>query len=399
MLGLDGCRSARFVRRAPLAVMRIAINALSSTVGSGPTFFRHFLPAIAAHVEHEYCVFVSCHQDELLALVPETVETYVVKGIPRGFGARVAWEQAVLPCIFRRKRMDVLYSTGNVTTLAANIPRVVVMTTANPFSSLPMDWSLTRKVKLRVLRIASHISAHRAERTIFISRNSQRLLSARLAIPDSKAVVVPYGWAPFTLGKPCPRQKPYLLTVSVLLPYKNIERLLWAFDTLVDRTAFEGQLIIAGPVASGDYLRKLLAVRAGLTHGRRVEFTGALGQSELEALYEHALGFVFPSLEETLGIPLQEAMGAGLPIAASDTGASADRDRYFNPCREVCEGAAIYFHPLHIEEITQALERLVSDPPLRQRLGRIGRERVRRFSWERTAEETLAVLEEAASRS
>lgn len=378
--------------------MRIAINALSSTVGSGPTFFRHFLPAIAAHSEHEYCVFVSCRQDKLVSLIPASVETYIVKGIPRGFGARVAWEQVVLPFLLRRKRMDVLYSTGNVTTLASTIPTVVVMTTANPFSPLETAWSPAFKLKFRMLRIASQLSARRAARTIFISENSRRLLAERLAIPRSRTAVVPYGWMPFGLGRPKPRPGSYVLSVSVLWPYKNIVRLLRAFDTVAARTGFEGGLIVAGPVGSEDYFRELLAVRSGLSHGDRVEFTGAICQSELEALYEHALAFIFPSLEETLGIPLQEAMGVGLPIAAADTGAAPEgRRQYFNPCPEICEGAAIYFDPFDIADIARALERLVSDRPLRERLGTAGRSRARAFSWERTAKETLRVLEEAAS--
>ena len=380
--------------------MRIAINALSSTVGSGPTFFRQFLPAMALHAEHEYCVFVSRHQQELIALVPLSMDTYVVKGLPRGFTARVAWEQAALPFLLRRMGIDVLYSTGNVTALAATIPSVVVMTTANPFSPLPTAWSRSRRFKLGVLRMASRLSARRATRTIFISANSCRLLLKDLAIPDSDAAVVPYGWNEFTLGNPCPRRTPYLLNVSVLLPYKNIARLLRAFDALITRTGFDGLLVIAGPPASKDYLRELESLRKDLENGHRIEFTGAVSQSELEALYEHALGFVFPSLEETLGIPLQEAMGAGLPIAAGDTQASGTGgDGYFNPCREVCGPAAIYFDPFDVEDITNTLERLVSDPALRHRLGTVGKGRVRRFSWERTADETLVVLEEAVSAS
>ncbi|MGI9119625.1 MAG: glycosyltransferase family 4 protein [Acidimicrobiales bacterium] len=377
--------------------MRVAVNALSAKLGSGPTFFRNFLPALAAHTEHDYCVVLGRHQEDLIALLPDGVEVRLVSPALRSFTARVVWEQAVLPFLLRRWEVDVLYSTGNVTTLATSVPRVVVVTTANPFSGLATEWSPSQRLKLRALLVASHLSARRAARVIFISDNSRGLLWQRLGVPHELTAVVPYGCTPPTAGHLRSRQKPYLLTVSVLMPYKNIGHLLQAFDTLVRRTGFGGNLVVAGPPASAGYYRKLLDIRSGLAHGRRIELTGAIDQVELEALYEHALAFVFPSLEETLGIPLQEAMGAGLPIAAADTSISGTSPPCFNPCREVCEEAAIYFDPFDVEDITSALEQLVTDDGLRRQLMMNGRQQVKELSWERTAGDTLAVLEGAAA--
>jgi glycosyltransferase involved in cell wall biosynthesis len=93
-----------------------------------------------------------------------------------------------------------------------------------------------------------------------------------------------------------------------------------------------------------------------------VEFVGPFDRAEALGLYRGADIFVFPSLVESFGHPLAEAMAAGLPIAAADTPVN----------REVCGPAAVYFQPLSPEDLASNISRLATDRALRQRLGAAG---------------------------
>jgi alpha-1,3-rhamnosyl/mannosyltransferase len=107
-------------------------------------------------------------------------------------------------------------------------------------------------------------------------------------------------------------------------------------------------------------------------------------ERDLPALYAGAGGFVFPSLWEGFGLPVLEAMAAGVPVVASRRGALP----------EIAGEAALLVEP-GVEPLADALGQLLGDPGLRCRLGEAGARRAQAFSWERTARETLAVYRRA----
>lgn len=115
----------------------------------------------------------------------------------------------------------------------------------------------------------------------------------------------------------------------------------------------------------------------GLEH--EVFCPGHITDEMLEQLYRKAKAFAFPSIHEGFGIPPLEAMARGLPVMASNISATP----------EVVGDAALLVDPYDIEQMTDALERLLDDRELREDLVRRGFERVRRYSWEATARATL----------
>ena len=118
----------------------------------------------------------------------------------------------------------------------------------------------------------------------------------------------------------------------------------------------------------------------------KVEFLGGVPPRELAELYRRCGVFVFPSTVETFGNPLVEAMASGAPMACSNTAAMP----------EVVGDAAEFFDPEDVGGMTVAIDRLLKDSKLRRSLSRRAIERVKAFSWESTAEKTLAVIKEAA---
>jgi glycosyltransferase involved in cell wall biosynthesis len=103
----------------------------------------------------------------------------------------------------------------------------------------------------------------------------------------------------------------------------------------------------------------------------------------LPALYRQAVMLVYPSLYEGFGLPVLEAMACGTPVVTSNT----------TSLPEVAGDAALTVDPTHVEEITQAMARLLDDAFLRERLQQAGLERSKTFTWTRTAEHLLASLD------
>jgi len=115
-----------------------------------------------------------------------------------------------------------------------------------------------------------------------------------------------------------------------------------------------------------------------------VVFTGYVSQEKLPCLYRNADLFVFPSLYEGFGLPVLEAMACGTPVITSNT----------SSLPEVAGDAAVLVDPYSVEDIADAMERVLTDPDLRTELSRKGKERAKQFTWEKCARETLKVYEE-----
>ena len=112
-----------------------------------------------------------------------------------------------------------------------------------------------------------------------------------------------------------------------------------------------------------------------------------LSQKVLVKYYQDAIGFVFPSLHETFGMPIVEAMASGCPVITSSTTA----------CSEVAGNAALLVDPRSVDEISSAMKKLVMDIGLRQSLAEKGLKRASQFTWKKCAEEHLNVFERALS--
>jgi glycosyltransferase involved in cell wall biosynthesis len=179
--------------------------------------------------------------------------------------------------------------------------------------------------------------------------------------------------------------KPFVLFVSSLWPYKNCEGLLraWALarDELGDR-----QLAIVGPGRDEKYLAQLRALAAELGISADVVFVGGVPLEETVHFYQAADVFVYPSLNETFGLPILEAMACGCPVVTSDTSAMP----------EIAGGAALLSDPKEPASIARAI--VEAAEPGRDRLRDRGLRRAGQFTWGATAASTVDVYREAAER-
>lgn len=173
---------------------------------------------------------------------------------------------------------------------------------------------------------------------------------------------------------------PYLLFVGVWMSHKNIERLLQAFR-VVRQQYPQLHLVITGQPRLGYVDVPALARRWGVAEA--VRLPGFVEAAELPALYAEAAAFVFPSLYEGFGLPPLEAAAQGAPVVASN----------LSSIPEVMGKAAAYVNPEDVDSIVRGIQRVVGNTSYRSELRRLGREQVKRFSWEAVARQTLRVYE------
>jgi glycosyltransferase involved in cell wall biosynthesis len=178
--------------------------------------------------------------------------------------------------------------------------------------------------------------------------------------------------------------KPYVLFVSSLWPYKNCDGLLRAW-ALVRTELGDRQLVIVGAGRDGKYLAQLHSLAAELGIAGDLVFTGGVPLEQTVRFYQAADVFVYPSLNETFGLPILEAMACGCPVVTSDTSAMP----------ETAGGAAVLCDPADPASIARAISDAAAAAT---RLREAGARRASQFTWGATAAATLDVYREAAER-
>lgn len=174
----------------------------------------------------------------------------------------------------------------------------------------------------------------------------------------------------------------YILYVGSLEPKKNIRRLIEAFASLKRHGRVTHKLVITGKRVWGDEIIFQEVTRNGLEG--QVIFTGYMPLEDIPLLVSGADAFVFPSLHEGFGIPPLEAMACGTPVITSSVASLP----------EVVGDAGLLVNPYSVDEIAEAIYRVVSDKNLQEQMRRNGLKRAKMFSWEMAAREILKTIEE-----
>jgi glycosyltransferase involved in cell wall biosynthesis len=298
-------------------------------------------------------------------------------------------EQLALPLELARLRLDLLHSPDFIPPFAGNFRRVI---TVHDLNFLYYPQYLTTESRRyyndqieRAVRIADHILAD--------SHATRLDLIKLLHVPDEKIAVV---WlAPNVevyrvleadeIAAARERLKlteSFILFAGTLEPRKNVAGLLRAYRLLLDRVRVNDvnpDLILAG--SRGWLFDETRALIAELHLTDRVRWIDSPPDADLVALYNLAAVFVLPSHYEGFGLTVLEAMACGTPAIISDRGSLP----------EIAGGAALEIDPDDPAELADAIERVLKDSALQHDLRHQGLKRVKEFSWERCARETLAV--------
>jgi glycosyltransferase involved in cell wall biosynthesis len=356
--------------------VRIGINALyliPGGVGGTEIYLRELLAALAElDQSNEYLVFTNLETQP--DLVPKQANFHwKPQAVHARFRpARILWEQIVLPFEAARYGLDVLFNPGFTAPLFSPCRQVTV------FHDLQHKRhpEYFRWFDLPFWRLMLWAAAHRSRRLIAVSEATRSDLLRFYSIRKDRIAVIHHGVGPAFAQLDRSHTESYLLCVSTLHPHKNLPRLIRAYG----RKKRDFQLILAG--LRGFHAQAIERLVQELNLRDSVRITGWVPREELYSLYARARAFVYPSTFEGFGMPVLEALAAGIPVACSD----------ISPLREVANDAALFFDPLNEGDIASGIEQVMSDASLGERLAIAGRERARRFTWQKSAEQTLEVL-------
>lgn len=236
----------------------------------------------------------------------------------------------------------------------------------------------TTSWKQQVIAAASHLIA--------VSECTKQDLVRLCNIAPDKVTVVHHGvGAPFTnpVSPEKNEKKLYLLYLGSRDRYKNFSCLLEALPSL--RRANPELMCICvggGEFTTGEKVRmRQLGVDQSFAQV-------SADDHALAKLYREAAAFIFPSLYEGFGMPILEAMASGCPVILSRASAFP----------EVAGDAALYFNPQEPADLARAVQELLASPAVSQRLRTLGLQRAAKFSWVRTAQQTLAVYQQILDR-
>ena len=351
-------------------MIRIGVNALyllPGAVGGTEIYLRNLLGALAdIDSENQYVVFTN--RETGAELVPARPNfTHAPQPVRATFRfARILWEQFALPFAAHKHRLNVLFNPGFTAPLLCGCPMVTV------FHDLQHKRhpEYFRWFDLPFWDFFVWASARRSRGAIAVSQATADDLQRYYG---RSAQVIHHGVEREFLEIALRRHpKNYLLCVSTTHPHKNLERLLRVHAQMKNAP----KLILTG-------VRGFAAQEIESLAGASVQIAGWVPRSDLYGLYRAALGFIYPSTFEGFGMPVLEAMAAGVPVACSD----------IPPLREIARSTVHFFDPAIDREIRDALLLLAS--------GKISTEAAQRraaqFTWEKTARATLDYLSKCSS--
>ena len=226
-----------------------------------------------------------------------------------------------------------------------------------------------------------------SKRIIAISKNTKREYIKFTGISKDK-VAVTYLAAGTNTAHPVKINVPYkdfIMYVGQQSDYKNIKRLVLAHQELVKKRPELGLILVGGI----NEMAKINKAWVEKNNYKNVYFAGFVPDNQLAWLFTHTRVYVFPSLMEGFGLPGLEAMVQGAPVVSSNT----------TCLPEIYGDAAHYFDPKDINDMTEKIADVLNDESLRTKLIKNGYNQIKKYSWAKTAEQTLAVYNEVLRNS
>jgi glycosyltransferase involved in cell wall biosynthesis len=293
----------------------------------------------------------------------------------KGHFDRLVWTQFNLPQIYKKLQSHLLFSPIPEAPLSANCRFVVMVHDLIPLRFPKRLSPLTPYFRYyipQVLKQAEHIIGN--------STATARDIADFYGISSAKItpILLAYDTHYFRKLNQLNRASPYFLYLGRHDPYKNLHRLIEAFAKIPR----DYQLWLAGP-PDKRYTPKLQLQAEELGLSDRVKFLDYVPYEQLPVLLNQALALVFPTLWEGFGLPVLEAMACGTPVITSN----------LSSLPEVAGGAALLINPYNVAEIAAAMQAIAKDSELRSRLSLLSLQRASQFSWAKTGQATLEILQ------
>jgi glycosyltransferase involved in cell wall biosynthesis len=356
--------------------------------------------------ENEYVIFLRKENyDDFVCPPASPGESNKIKKVL----ADIRWyslaEQVLMPYYIWKERIDLMHFPHfNVPILC---PTKIIITihdlilTKFPTARATTLGPQLYRIKNLAYKLVIWLGVKRAKKILAVSKFTRNDIAKQFNVNPNKIVVTYEGVANLTRTLSVESEKiipdyniakPFLLYVGNAYPHKNLEGLIKVFKRIIEKQG-DMQLVLVG---KEDYFYNRImkyAESVGLwSKGdgkNKVIFPGFVPDEKLEVLYKKALAYIFPSFYEGFGIPPLEAMSRGCPVVSSN-----------KTCMpEVLGDAAIYFNPEDENEMRSQIERIIKDGDLRADLIKRGYERVKKYSWQECARQTLEAYYEVLKKN
>ncbi|WP_375443413.1 glycosyltransferase family 4 protein [uncultured Fibrella sp.] len=341
--------------------------------------------ALVAHREHEFVVFVKPDTDRACLPIADNMRVVELEG-----GPYPVWEQWALPRAVRQAGVDLLHCTANTAPLRASVPVVLTLhdiiflekaivggTAYQRFGNVYRRWNVPRVVKTADLILTvSHYERQRIIEHLHIA--PERVITVHNAVSSKFSLIADAAQladvrAQFKL----PGE--FMFFLGNADPKKNVPNVLRALLLLKQRGQLTLPLVMAN--VSAEYVDKVLEETGTTALKPDILLCGYIPNPLLPTVYNLATVFLCPSLRESFGLPILEAMACGTPVLTASTSAMP----------EVAGEAALLADPASPEEMAGQLARLLTDTDLRADLRQRGLDRAALFSWANTAKQLLTI--------
>lgn len=370
--------------------MRIGINLLymlPGVVGGTETYARELLNHLAAVDQvNTYDVFVNREAAAWPLPQQPNFKRVVCPIWATRRSVRYAYEQLVLPLQLLKLRIDLVHSLGYVGPLFT--PCTAILTLPDLNFLVPRDITNMTATRGQTLAFFATQAARRARHVITLSEFSKSEIVKYVGIPAEKVTPIllgagvgfadtpPADWERIARNYQLPPR--YVVAFGGGYPHKNIPRFIQAYAKI--GADLSQPLVLIGRLATGLNVDEL-AAEAGIAG--RVLWLNYLPRDHVKAILEHADLFVLPSLYEGFGITILEAQACHVAVACSRIASIP----------EVAGDGAVYFDPLSVDDMATVMRNCLLDEAKRAELRKKGFENFKRFSWDNTAQETMAIYQ------
>lgn len=344
----------------------------SSGIG---TYIRNLIPYVVEGIS-----------DERFALIGNLPE---VAKVAESYGKRVSFIRCSAPLYSIAEQVKLVSSLPAETKIFwsphYNIPlfyRGKLLVTVHDVLHLATSQFIEGIHKRLYARMMFAALKHKATEILCDSSFTVEELHNLVGVDRKKTSVIHLGVSKFwseQKEKESPHHRPYILYVGNVKPHKNLSRLIEAFELIKDDNPVD--LVIVGK-KEGFIINDNLTEKQAKKLGDRVCFTGIIDDHALINYYACAQALVLPSLYEGFGLPPLEAMACGCPVIVS----------HIASLPEVCGDAAVYFDPYSPHDIAEKMKMVLNDCDLREKMRIKGLEHAKLFTWEKCAEQTIAVI-------
>lgn len=337
---------------------------------------------------HQFFVFVKPDEDNQVIKETKNFKIIEVNG-----GPYPVWEQIKLPAAAKQVKLDVLHCTSNTAPLKSPVPLVITLhdiiyleklnlsqgTWYQRIGNLYRRWNVPKVVKIS--KAIATVSNYERNRIIeHFSLPKDKVSTVYNAVgshfkPNTDKSVAKAISEKYKL----PEQ--YMFFLGNTDPKKNVRGVMAALKILKQQGKLA--LPVVMPDLDGDYLRRILAELKATDLLDNIFLCGYIPNQELPLIIGNATIFLYPSLRESFGIPLLEAMACGVPVITSNTSSMP----------EVAGDAALLIDPFKPETLAENIELLLNDAQLRQQLVEKGIDRAKEFSWHNTALQMIKLYE------